>query len=189
MLDGEYMTDPSMLGPTRYDRHEHDLYETPDWCTEALLDHWMPRGTVWEPACGDGAIVRVLVNRGRKVIASDIKPGISSASTTDFLTHNSPGDGLLSIVTNPPYRYAERFVRKALCLTERSGGDVCMLLRHEWDCAASRKDLFTEKPFAMKVVLTKRPRWIADSTGSPRHNFGWFVWSWTHNGPAELRYS
>jgi hypothetical protein len=34
-----------------------------------------------------------------------------------------------------------------------------MLGRHEYDCAAGRKDLFAGPPFARKIVLTKRPRW------------------------------
>ena len=26
------------------------------------------------------------------------------------------------------------------------------------------------------IVLTKRPRWIKESKGAPRHNYSWFVW-------------
>jgi hypothetical protein len=45
-------------------------------------------------------------------------------------------------------------------------------------------------PFHKKVVVTKRPRWIADSTGSPRHNYSWFIWDWRHvKGAASIVYS
>ena len=43
-----------------------DLYETPECATRALLAvESLPQGTVWEPACGPGAIVRVLRDAGR----------------------------------------------------------------------------------------------------------------------------
>ena len=49
-----------------------DLYETPPVAVEALLrvEH-LPR-RIWEPACGPGAIVRVLRAHGHEVLASDL---------------------------------------------------------------------------------------------------------------------
>jgi hypothetical protein len=47
---------------------------------------------------------------------------MSHAAETDFLKHGSPGDGLFSIITNPPYNCAEAFIRKALDLTDRASG-------------------------------------------------------------------
>jgi len=48
----------------------NDLYETPEVATLALLRARtrFPR-TIWEPACGTGAIVRVLRDAGHRVIA------------------------------------------------------------------------------------------------------------------------
>jgi len=43
-----------------------------------------------------------------------------------------------------------------------------MLLRTDFDHAASRRHLFVDcAMFAKKVVLTKRIRWFEDSNGSP----------------------
>jgi hypothetical protein len=185
------MTDAAMLGPARYERRENDAYDTPDWCTEALLMHWRPRGLVWEPACGAGAIANVLSANGYDVLQTDIAPRIPGAGPSfvgDFLSNR--WDLLsASIVTNPPYDKAEAFVRQALRLTEENIGAVAMLLRNEWDCAGGRRDLFTMPAFAMKVTLTKRPRWIEGSTGAPRHNFSWFIWDWQNTGPPIVRYS
>lgn len=186
-----YALDPCMAGPARYERIEHDFYETPAWCTEALLQHWRPRGLVWEPAAGNCAIADVLADRGCRVMCSDIVRRDRDVSVCDFLEVGSPGDALFSIVTNPPYELAEAFIRRSLELTRRPGGDVAMLMRHEFDCAAGRRELFEREPFATKIVLTKRPRWFARRPGdaSPRHNYAWFVWSWNHAGPARLRYA
>ena len=52
--------------------HGNDLYETPELATLALLRaEPLPR-KIWEPACGPGAIVRVLRDAGHRVIATDL---------------------------------------------------------------------------------------------------------------------
>ena len=44
-----------------YEHKERDLYETPEWVTEALLPH-LPASCqiVWEPAAGSGRMSRSL---------------------------------------------------------------------------------------------------------------------------------
>ena len=96
--------------------------------------------------------------------------------------------GCVSIVTNPPYDQAEVFIRRALELTKPARGMIAMLLRNEYDCAMSRVDLFRKAPFALKLVLTKRPRWFKNDIASPRHNFAWFVWDWRQVGLPVIRY-
>lgn len=178
------MNDAAMLGNSGYARVSGDAYFTPAWCVEELLRDFKPRGVVWEPACGDGAIVRVLEARDLPYVASDLNDHGCGYDRADFFSE-SP---LIfnAIITNPPYELAEKFVRRALDLT-RKGGKVAMLLRNEWDCAKSRMDLFGH-PFAKKLVLTKRPRWFAEKRASPRHNFSWFIWDWLHSGPPTLAY-
>ncbi len=68
------------------------------------------------------------------------------------------------------------------------GGLVGMLLRTDFDHAASRRALFECGAFAKKVVLRKRIRWFADSTGSPSFNHAWFIWDWQHQGPPTIGY-
>lgn len=179
------------MGDLGYERKKADFYPTPPWVTEAVLPslfgpaYDITRNTrVWEPACGMGDIVLVLRNHFNAVEASDLhdygfRPSIFDI---DFLKTSVHTPGL--IITNPPYGdIAEDFIRHALKSTERFGGTVAMLLRNEYDCAKGRVDLFTaESPFSQKVVLTSRPRWIEGSTGAPRHNYAWFIWSWAHVG-------
>lgn len=85
-----------------------------------------------------------------------------------------------AIISNPPYgKDAERAVRHALRLMEPERGFVAFLMRHEWDAAASRADLFDHPAFFAKITLRHRPRWIADSKGAPRFPYAWFIWDWT----------
>jgi hypothetical protein len=182
----------AMHGESGFARAEGDRYWTEPWVTRALLERVRFRGMGWEPACGRGDMADVLREAGYAVMVSDIAGdtlGCRNAGALDFLDATSPGDGSFSIITNPPYIHAEAFIRKALELTSRASGMVAMLLRNEYDCAAGRRRLFEHEPFAAKLVLTRRPRWVDEPTqykAAPRHNFAWYVWDWRHAGPARI---
>ena len=167
-----------------YERRPGDSYQTPEWCTEALIPHLsnLPDKIIWEPAAGDGQMARVLKRHAKEVIATDINTG------TDFLTHRGFAcDGILS---NPPYSLAQEFIEHALHLTKPNGGFAAMLLRCDFDHAASRRGLFQACPaYSKKLVLTKRIRWIEGSTGSPSFNHAWFVWDHKHSGPPTICYA
>jgi hypothetical protein len=175
-----------------YERKERDLYETPEWVTEALRPH-LPRqpGKVWEPAAGLGKMSRVLATWGCGVVSSDIE-ATPLAYQADFLKC-PPHDGVDAIITNPPYEKATEFCERALRLMEPVNGFVAMLLRTDFDHAKSRSHLFRDCPaFAKKVVLTKRIMWFEPEPGakgkSPSFNHSWLIWDWRHNGPPTIAY-
>lgn len=173
-----------------YDRKERDLYETPAWVTHALVPHLRLLPGIWEPACGSGQMVEALVEKtGAYVLGSDLHQG-----GADFLMLGLPeGSQWDAIITNPPYELAQQFIEHALRLMEPVGGLVAMLLRTDFDHAKSRSHLFRDCPaFARKVVLVKRILWFDPGPGakgkSPSFNHAWFVWDWTHEGPATIGY-
>jgi hypothetical protein len=166
-----------------YERKERDLYETPEWVTEALLPHISRNLNVWEPACASGKMSRVLAWAGNPVVATDIDTG------WDFLTHEPPPQFFKSIITNPPYELATEFIVRSLTFTESASGIVAMLLRTDFDHAKTRRHLFGDcAQFAKKIVLTKRIQWFEDSKASPSFNHAWFIWDWTHKGAPTLAY-
>jgi hypothetical protein len=80
-----------------YDRIERDLYETPDWATDCVVNYIDPHQPVWERACGSGKMVRALQKHGLTVCGTDIEQG------KDFLKAVSlPHSDIAAIVTNPP---------------------------------------------------------------------------------------
>jgi hypothetical protein len=184
--------DPAMLGKSGFKRVGSDRYNTEAWVTQALLDHVKFRGAIWEPACGRGDMAEVLMDNGYKVIVSDIagdRLGCKGAIRSDFLKCDSIPRQWRSIITNPPYTLARAFIEKALELTKPLSGMVAMLMRNEYDCAASRRELFEQECFAAKLVLTKRPKWRdGKHVASPRHNYAFFVWDWRHSGPARIEW-
>jgi hypothetical protein len=166
-----------------YERKERDLYETPEWVTEAVVDY-IDVTHLWEPAAGSGKMAKELERHGFEVTSTDIVYG------DDFLElAATPNERMQAIVTNPPYALAPSFIEHALDLMRPSGGAVAMLLRTDFDHAQTRRHLFADCPaFAKKLVLTRRIRWFEDSGGSPSFNHAWFFWDHKHKGPPTLAY-
>lgn len=197
--------DPSM-GPSEYARIPDELYQTtPDNidCIATLLD--FNDEVIWECACGDGNISKRLYEiTGNVPISSDLRDRGFGVGNVNFLnddytlTDHYGIDQPTMIFTNPPYEkrkgekysLAEQFVRKALTLMKPVNGKVIMFMRTEFDTAKNRKPIFEDHPaYKMKLIVTKRPRWIVGSTGSPRHSYSFYVWDWSHDGsPAQVRY-
>lgn len=172
-----------------YERKERDLYETPAWVTEALLPHLPKLNTVWEPACGNGKMVRVLENLAQ-VYACDIEPG-EGYITADFLgpTPRVPVDSVEAIITNPPYEFAQEFIERALNRMKPNNGLVAMLLRTDFDHAKTRQHLFSgHKAFAKKLVLTKRIVWFDGPGAAPSFNHAWYIWDWKNTGLPVIVY-
>ena len=107
------MSDKAMLGTSNYPRKKNELYLTPDWCTEVLLRHVVFDALTWEPAAADGALANILFKR-TPTIATDLEPLDKQVKKHDFLT--SPGPlrrKFKNIVTNPPYKLAQKFIEQA----------------------------------------------------------------------------
>lgn len=168
-----------------FERKALDRYETPAWATEAVISHlpFVNGRRVWEPACGSGKMLKVLVDHlGDDVCGTDIETG------TDFLSTTKAHD-VFGIITNPPYIHAREFCELSLRLMQPVSGFVAMLLRTDFDHAKTRQHLFNHcSAFARKLVLTKRIKWFEDSKGQPSFNHAWFIWDWQHKGAPTLAY-
>jgi len=94
------------------ERQDRDFYPTPDEVTVALLGVEKFEGAVYEPACGNGAMAKVIEAAGYKVIASDIHP-LGYGVERDFFTVKTPLRHL-NIITNPPFDLSVKFIEHAL---------------------------------------------------------------------------
>lgn len=82
-------------------REPFEFYPTPPEATRALLSVERFEGSIWEPACGDGAISRELEAAGYEVISTDLIDRGYGTGGVDFLKTTEPL--ARNIVTNPPY--------------------------------------------------------------------------------------
>jgi hypothetical protein len=174
---------------TLVDRKD-DLYETPLPAVRALLSVEPVPLTVWEPACGPGAIVSELRASGRAVVATDLVDyGCpDSIARRDFLMERAAPDGIPAIVTNPPFKLAMEFAEHARRLVPQT----YMLLRLAFLESERRRDLLDSGDLARVWVFRKRlPFMHRHGYDGPKHSnsgmaFAWFVWDREHKGPTEL---
>lgn len=173
----------------------NDLYETPAEAVHALLCSENLPSVIWEPACGPGAIARVLRQYGHVVYATDLVDYDSSdqdESGWDFLMEQHLPLGVKAIVTNPPFKNAGEFVSHALHLCPK----VIMLLRLAFIESEKRRPILDAGSLARVHVFRNRLPMMhrsgqgikdAERQNSSALAFAWFVWDREHNGPTELR--
>lgn len=168
------------------DRERDDFYPTPEAGTRALLAVEPFTGPIWEPACGEGDMSRVLEAAGHEVISTDLIDRGYGEARTDFLMEWQPRAP--NIVTNPPFKHCEEFVRKALDLTT---GKVAILARLAWLEGKARRELFESTPlarvwiFAGRLSMARGALAGASGTGGMLA-FAWFVWEHGHQGRPSL---
>jgi hypothetical protein len=177
----------------------NDLYESPAEAVHALLDlvnthEIMPLPEqIWEPACGPGSIVRVLRSAGYNVTATDLvdygdRKCVDSQSGVDFLMESRMIGGTRAIITNPPYKLANDFVRHA----NRIGAPrIIMLLRAMFIEGVGRTDVIENMGLHSVYVFRNRlPMMHRDGFDGPKNGsnvpFAWFDWQRDYEGPIHL---
>jgi hypothetical protein len=174
------------ISGTSKGRPAEDFDPTPRNAVEALLAVESFPGLVWEPACGDGAICKILEETGHTVRATDLIDRGYGEGNRDFFTEFQTAN---HIITNPPYKYAEQFVRHSLRLTD---GKVAMLLKLQFLEGVKRKKLFEEYPPKAVYVFSHRLKMTREGTGSKKSSsmlaFAWFVWEHGNLGEPNIRW-
>lgn len=158
---------------TQRPRQENDFYSTPEEATEALLRRWKPTGNVWEPCAGISAIADV-VQRHKPddfIYQSDINPQRDNIVKQDFLKTTELPHNIDTIITNPPFKYAEAFIRHGFALGVKR---QAMLLKSTFFHAKSRFELFHD----MRPKLLLPMNWRLDfmNLGRPTMETMWVIW-------------
>lgn len=143
---------------------------------------------VWECACGEGHISKVLESHGYDVVSTDlVYRGYGRLNPCDFLLENVV-DFSGDIITNPPYKYALEFVEHALN-TVQQGRKVAMFLKLTFLEGKARKAFFLKNP--PKVVYVSSSRLECGKNGKFESKnavaYAWFVWEKGFCG-AQLEY-
>ena len=175
-------------------RHEAkdslDDFPTPPWATRALIKHVLkPLDLSWksvlEPACGRGHMARTLNESFEEVFATDIFDyGYKKMATKlDFMTLTPPPGGWAGpgrpdwIITNPPFRLAEKFALKGL---ENAADGVALLVRSAFLEGVGRfNHLFDKHPPAVIAQFAERVpmhRGRLLENGSTATAYCWVVW-------------
>ena len=155
---------------------------------ELLLEVESFNKHIWECACGEGHISKVLEASGYIVRSSDIVDRGYGTGGIDFLKDVYEWNG--DIITNPPYKYAKEFVEQAL-RTVKDGAKVAMFLKLTFMESKSRKELFTKYPFKTLYVSSSRLECAKNGKFSGAGTavaYGWYVWEKGYEGAPSIRW-
>lgn len=185
LLDGTYEKAEAL------EREKDDFYPTPPEPTRAFLHAEIDRlrdfGTIWEPAAGDGAMVREMEALGLRVVSSDLIDRGCGAEIRSFYDWSFPAAG--AVVTNAPFAECGWGNGKARWLyhaLDVLGVEyMALLLNWTWPGAGGLAPFWSRFPAARVYLM----RWKIDFTGqgAPPMLNAWFVWDRQHEGETVLR--
>ena len=180
---------------TYKERETNDYYATEPKAIELLLKREKFSPYVWECACGEGHLSRVLEENGYNCKSSDIiDRGYPGTEIIDFLKvkkSDIENDHSRDIITNPPYKYAKEFVEKALDISMDST-KIAMFLKLTFLEGQARKKMFMKAPPARIYVFSSRVKCAKngnfDSIGSSAVCYAWFVWEKGFTGDPVIKW-
>lgn len=174
------------------EREPDEFYPTPPEPTRAFLATELERlrefYLIWEPAAGDGAMVREMRALGLNVYHSDLVDRGCDATIRDFYSYQPP-HWPKAIVTNPPFAECGWGNGKARWLyhaLDVLGVEyMALLLNWTFPGAGGLAPFWAKHPPARVYLM----RWKIDFTGqgAPPMLNGWFVWDKKHKGETVLR--
>lgn len=177
---------------TTEERQSEDYYATEPKAAELLLQNEVFSQKVWECACGEKHLSEVFEQHGYEVRSSDLCDRCGN-EVYDFLSNDNvfwEGD----IITNPPYKYAQEFVEKALNIIPAQK-KVAMFLKLSFLEGKKRKRLFLSTP--PKVIYVSSSRLLCAKNGDFRRMqagggsavaYGWFVWEKGYLGSTVVKW-
>jgi hypothetical protein len=177
---------------TKEQRQNEDFYATEPKAAQILLNLETFNHNIWECACGQGHLSNVLQNAGYNVKSTDLIDR-NYGHIQDFLAiDNTHFNG--DIITNPPYKYAQEFVEKALQIIP-IGNKIAMFLKLQFLEGKKRKILFMQHPPQTVYVSSSRllcaknaefDKMIAG--GGSAVAYAWFVWKNGFKGNTTLKW-
>ena len=178
---------------TDKERQNEDYYATEPKAIELLLKMENFSPNVWEPACGEGHLSKVLEAAGHKVKSTDLIDRGFGEPGMDFLSiDNLEWNG--DIITNPPYKYAKEFVEKSLQIIP-SGNKVAMFLKLQFMEGKGRKTLFVNFPPKMIYVSSSRLLCAKNGDfdrmiegGGSAVAYAWYIWEKGYKGDTIIKW-
>ncbi len=175
------------------ERHPDDFDPTPAEPTRAFLaaehDRLIDFGMLWEPAAGDGAMVREIEAAGFPCYKSDLIDRGCGAEIRDYFSYAREECPAKAQVTNPPYNRVNWRDGRGEWIKHGMGtlglDYMALLLSWNWPGAGGLSKVWAEFPPARVYLM----RWKIDFTGdgSPPMLNAWFVWDRAYQGEPILR--
>lgn len=188
---GNYNSIYKTIGASNHtdkERQSEDYYATSPIAIDKLLEVEDFHEKIWEPAVGAGHLAQRLAEKGYDVFASDIVDrGYPDTHIIDFLDTEYIKEAYprikRDIITNPPYKYALKFVKRALDVIA-DGYKVAMFLKLTFLEGKERGKFFEECPpkkvyvFSERVMCAKNGDFEGmKAGGGSAVAYCWIVWT------------
>lgn len=177
-------------------RENNDYYATEPKAMKLLLEKERFFPIIWECACGEGHLAKVLVENGYTVTSTDLVDrgygigGIDFLNPDAFKSNSFDGD----IITNPPYKYAKEFVEKAMDLVTE-GHKVAMFLKLQFLEGKGRRKLFDKYPpkkiyvASGRLLCAKNGEFeLMKAGGGSAVAYGWYIWEKGYCGDTIVKW-
>lgn len=172
------------------ERQPDDFYSTPPQAVIEILKLEKFSCNILEPACGAGHISKVLEANGYNVESRDLIYRGFGKGGCDFLSSTEQNIDK-DIITNPPYKHAQRFVEKSLSIITE-GHKVAMFLKLTFLEGKSRRAMFNRYPPKTVYVSSSRYDCPKDGIESNRNSsaiaYAWFVWEKGFTGDPIIKW-
>ena len=177
---------------TENERGSMDYYATEPKAVRLLLEMESFSNKIWECACGEMHLSDEMVRHGKSVFSTDI---ISRTDRIDQeldfigIENNIAWDG--DIITNPPYVYANQFIRKALQILQ-AGKKLALFMPIRYLEGKERKQIYLYHP--PKTIYVSSGRLMCaingrfDKQTGSAVSYAWFVWQKGYKGTTELKW-
>jgi len=172
------------------EREPNDYYATDPRAMHELLKREQFDLNIWEPACGEGNLSKVLKEHGHNVFSSDLVDRGYQDEIIDFLKTDNKCFG--DIITNPPFKYTTEFVLKSLDSIEM-GQKVAMFLKLNYLSGKRRyNEIYSKVPpyrvyvFSGRMACSKNNDPAGYKHGAM--DYAWFIWEKGKIGPTELKW-
>lgn len=162
-------------------RIKDDFYPTPTGSTLALLERETFVGDIWEPACGDGAISKLLKQKGYNVYSTDLVDRGYGDAHFDFLNSRQMHN---NIVTNPPFNIGTKFALHSLHCAKNK---VALFQKLTFLEGKERRNKLFALKMLRKVYIFSERQSFGDHKGGMLA-FAWFVFDKSYNGNAEIEF-
>ena len=163
---------PRYSGATK--AQQQDLFETQDNAI-MLLDpilETLQGKIIYEPCCGNGAIVKYLEKKGFSVIARDL---YTTEEKHDYLVDEDPEYDVL--ITNPPFCIKHQFFEKAML----SGKPFILLLPLQFLIPKRSYDNIKKCAIDM-IIMNPSPKFLNENADRQVGECAWFIVNLTEGG-------
>lgn len=177
------------------ERQSEDFYATNPRALELFISKLEEDGLsldkkVWECACGMGHLADVLLDYGCEVKVTDIVDrGYDGVGIIDFLKSSEDWQG--DILTNPPFKLAEKFVEKGM-ETLINGKRLYLFLKIQFLEGQKRKELFKKYPPKYVYCYSSRQQCCRDAEfdkyTATTQFYAWYVWEKGYLGETIIRW-